>query len=700
MRGADTAAAVKAAVLFFREQQVELEKIRMDNQSSPEVRAVATELNLQWELVNPYQKEPNRAERAIKTGKNHMIAVRAGFHRDCPNTFLDRCLFQIELTLNIVHPFEYDPNVSAHHGLFRERFDFVRHPIAPVGARVLTWDSPDVRGSWADHGVPGIYLGPAMRHFRGFKIWVPQTSAMRISGTVWWFLAPCEPDEDLLHPDNDHILYPTHNQRSSPQEDGADLLGRCFQDPNAGICCITRLGPIMEHDQHEFVPTLHYKCLITKAEFIASVIQIATWIQDGPILARPPRSQSRFTAAPVTYPIHSPLDCNDDRDGSATPAPRYPATTHMPDIVLPPACDPDATSTTQVPLTYPQDPTGAPATTPALRRSQRKRKAPDFLRPKFKGKVYMALQSERLPRKQRVPDEWVYEGKQRVSQLQLKIRRIVKAMDKTTSPQQQYRDMFWRLREQQRVKRNRRSGWWTFYNHKAHTSKAVMTVTTQPGFYERNMPPSSLPPIFPCGPLNLNDDGSTITYRKSHQGPHATHWAQVDAEEMERLFKSGTLRPILFGDIPAGQQATYINPVCSEKTKDNGSLKLRTRATIGGDRIEYPYSTTAVTAELESIKILINAMISDNAAFSTVDLEDFYLGTPLPHPEYVRIPVKFIPKPVLEFYLLQPFLYKGALFCVVLKTHYGLPQAGALSQQRLFDHLQRHGYYQLFHARW
>ena len=82
-----------------------------------------------------------------------------------------------------------------------------------------------------------------------------------------------------------------------------------------------------------------------------------------------------------------------------------------------------------------------------------------------------------------------------------------------------------------------------------------MTVTTQPGFYERNMPPSSLPPIFPCGPLNLNDDGSTITYRKSHQGPHTTHWAQADAEEMERLFKSGTLRPILFCDIPAGQQA-------------------------------------------------------------------------------------------------------------------------------------------------
>ena len=687
MRGVDTAAAVKAAVLFFRERNVDLDTIRMDNQSSPEVRAVADDLKLKWELVNPYQKEPNRAERAIKTGKNHMIAVRAGFHRDCSTTFIDRCMFQIELTLNLMHPFEYDPNISAHHGLFRERFNFAQHPIAPVGARVLTWDSPDTRGSWADHGVPGIYLGPAMRHFRGFQIWVPQTSATRISGTVWWFLAPCVPDEDLLHPDNDRVLYPTHNQRVSPQDDGSDLLGRCFHEPNAGSCCITRLGPMMEHDQIEFVPTLHYRCLATRAEFIASVSQIATWIHDGPIIPRPPRTEPRVTVAPVTYPIYSPpVHQSGDSNGAALPTPLDTAAMDPIDSVLPPLDENEETITS------------LPEASQAPRRSQRKRKAPDVLRPKWKGQIYIASQNERLPRKQRVPEEWVYEGKQRVSQPQLKIRRISQAQDHTTAPQKIYRDIFWRYREHQRAQRNRRSGWWSFYNRRAETPKAVMAATAQPGFFERDMPPSSLPPIFPNGPLNLNDDGSAITYRKSHQGPLAAHWAQADAEEMERLFKSGTLRPILFEDIPMGQQATYINPVCNEKTKDNGSIKFRTRATIGGDRIDYPYSTTAVTAELESIKILLNAMISDNAGFATVDLEDFYLGTPLPHPEYVRIPVKFIPKPVLEFYLLLPFLHKGALFCRVLKTHYGLPQAGALSQKRLFEHLQRHGYFQLFHA--
>jgi hypothetical protein len=91
-------------------------------------------------------------------------------------------------------------------------------------------------------------------------------------------------------------------------------------------------------------------------------------------------------------------------------------------------------------------------------------------------------------------------------------------------------------------------------------------------------------------------------------------------------------------------------------------------------------------------------MISDVAEFSTIDLEDFYLGTPLPHPEYIRISLKFIPKKVIRFYNLKSFIHKGAFFCTVLKTHNGLPQAGALSQQRLFAHLEQHGYFQMHHT--
>jgi hypothetical protein len=96
----------------------------MDNQSSLEARAAANKLSLKWELVSSYQKEPNRAERAIRTAKNHIIATRSGFHRDCPHTYLDKCLAQMELTLNLIRPFEYDPRISAYEGLMGHPYDF------------------------------------------------------------------------------------------------------------------------------------------------------------------------------------------------------------------------------------------------------------------------------------------------------------------------------------------------------------------------------------------------------------------------------------------------------------------------------------------------------------------------------------------------------------------------------------------------
>ena len=721
LRGEDTATAIKAAVNFFRNQHVIVDTIRMDNQSSPEVRQLAIELNLQWDIVNPYQKEPNRAERAIRTGKNHVIATRAGFHNDCPKTFIDRCLFQIELTLNLIHPFEYDPSISAHHGLFRQRFDFARHPIAPAGSKVLTWDSPDTRGSWADHGINGIYLGPAMRHFRGFTIWVPQTSAQRTSGTVWWFVKPFVPDDSLLSPDNNHILYPGSRTRLNPADNGEDLLGRCFFDPKLGVCCITHLGSVLDPEDTVTMHSLHYRCVETQAECFSSVEQIDTWIKEGPILLRPVHEATRIPAAPVTYPAFAPvmreaeITTSENRTSAETDADKvvrlpgeapFIAWTDYTGCCKPGEFDAELDAFIEInrareihhSLTDHRNPTDSQSSpTPALRRSQRKRKAPDFLKPKFHGKAYLASITSHLTRKQRVPTTWVYLGKERVSQPEIKVRRLLDMKDKSLAAAA-YTTMYQKYRAQQRQRRNDRVGWSDLFQPEAPVHLQAMTTQKQDDLFTKDMPKPHIPPIYPTGPLNLNPDGTQISYRKSHQGPNALQWAQADAEEFERLFKSGTLRPILYQDIPADKDATYVNPVCSEKVKDDGSLKLRTRATIGGDRIDYPYTTTAMTAELEAIKLLINAMISDNAAFSTVDLEDFYLGTPLPHPEYIRIPVSFIPKKVMAFYKLTGYVYKGAIFCMVLKTHYGLPQAGALSQQRLFKHLEANGYFQLHHA--
>ncbi len=82
---------------------------------------------------------------------------------------------------------------------------------------------------------------------------------------------------------------------------------------------------------------------------------------------------------------------------------------------------------------------------------------------------------------------------------------------------------------------------------------------------------------------------------------------------MERLLTSGTILPMHYEDIPIDTVVTYVNPICSEKLNDDKTLKLRTRVTIGGDRIDYPHEKSAVTANMEALKLLVNAMISENA---------------------------------------------------------------------------------------
>jgi hypothetical protein len=96
----------------------------MDNQWSEDLRDVALELDIRIEFISAEAKRANRAERAIRTAR---------FHPDFSHTFLDKCLPQMELALNGIHPFEYDGNISAYEGIHRAKFDFKRHPIAPLG---------------------------------------------------------------------------------------------------------------------------------------------------------------------------------------------------------------------------------------------------------------------------------------------------------------------------------------------------------------------------------------------------------------------------------------------------------------------------------------------------------------------------------------------------------------------------------------
>ena len=75
----------------------------------------------------------------------------------------------------------------------------------------------------------------------------------------------------------------------------------------------------------------------------------------------------------------------------------------------------------------------------------------------------------------------------------------------------------------------------------------------------------------------------------------------------------------------------------------------QTCITIGGNSIDFPDDCGKKTGLLELVKLMINSVCLQPAAqFMTMDLENFYLGTPLDCPEYVRIKISTIPQEFID----------------------------------------------------
>ncbi len=133
----------------------------------------------------------------------------------------------------------------------------------------------------------------------------------------------------------------------------------------------------------------------------------------------------------------------------------------------------------------------------------------------------------------------------------------------------------------------------------------------------------------------------------------------------------------------------YYNPVVKQKLNDDNSIKFRVRGTTGGDRLNVPYDVSARTATLETVKLVIHSVVSSNKKWRTLDIADFYLGTPLPaaRHEYLRISLKMIPEEIMRRYHLYGMEHSCFIYFEIRKCMYGLPQAGRLSQIRLVEHL-------------
>ena len=78
----------------------------------------------------------------------------------------------------------------------------------------------------------------------------------------------------------------------------------------------------------------------------------------------------------------------------------------------------------------------------------------------------------------------------------------------------------------------------------------------------------------------------------------------------------------------------------------------------------------------------------------TMDIRNYYLGTPLDRYEYMRFHLDNIPDEIKQQYNLQQISKNGFVYVEIRKGMYGLPQAGRLANQLLKKRLARHGYFE------
>jgi hypothetical protein len=115
---------------------------------------------------------------------------------------------------------------------------------------------------------------------------------------------------------------------------------------------------------------------------------------------------------------------------------------------------------------------------------------------------------------------------------------------------------------------------------------------------------------------------------------------------------------IKFTNIPKDRNITYGKIICDYKPhkKEKECVQL----TVDGDRIDYSGDVATSTADITTLKILINSNLStDDAAMMMMDINNYYPGTPLPRFEYMKILLSRFPEEIIQKYNLNALAVDG-----------------------------------------
>jgi hypothetical protein len=105
---------------------------------------------------------------------------------------------------------------------------------------------------------------------------------------------------------------------------------------------------------------------------------------------------------------------------------------------------------------------------------------------------------------------------------------------------------------------------------------------------------------------------------------------------------------------------------------------------VGGNRLDYSGNVATSTADITIFRILINSTLSTaDAAMMMMDINNYYLGTPLTRFEYMKMLLSRFPEEIINKYNLNSLAVDGWVYIEIRKGMYGLKHAGLFANQLL-----------------
>jgi hypothetical protein len=157
----------------------------LNNKCSNEFKDTIKSNNMMYQLVPPHDHRHNRAKKAIQTFKDHFVAILCGTDKEFPLHLWDLLLPQAKNTLNMLHPSQITPTMSAYTYLWGQH-DYNSNPFVPLGCKVEAHLVPSIQETWAPHTTSGFYVRKLWEHYCCHEVFITDTSHTRICSTVFF----------------------------------------------------------------------------------------------------------------------------------------------------------------------------------------------------------------------------------------------------------------------------------------------------------------------------------------------------------------------------------------------------------------------------------------------------------------------------------------------------------------------------------